>query len=149
MCPSNISDSRSRTSSWWDTVSTTPNSIATCRASRSLPNRRADRRPHLLTPGTRVTKHLYLVDGPYVTVAHEYLPVDDGRADVGAARNVNEMRYRVVHGRLTGTRYVDQDQVRALAGLERANARFHAERPGAADGRHLQRRPGAYRTGIR
>jgi hypothetical protein len=58
------------------------------------------------------------------------------------------MRDRIVHRRLPRRPHADDEQVGALAGLERADHLLHPESARAADGCHLERRLGADRTRV-
>ena len=74
-------------------------------------------------------------------VAHDDAALDH---DVRARPRPSRRRRGARRGRRAGAaraaRTADHDDVRALAGLQRADAVLHAQRPRAAEGRHLQHR---------
>src|SRR5262249_10783055 len=83
-----------------------------------------------------VDRNLRPVDAYRRKIVDQQLAVDDRRANVAAARGVDERRVRIRSGRQVRAIAVDDDPVRLLADLERANLVLEAERLRARAGRH-------------
>ena len=64
---------------------------------------------------------------------------DPGVADLIAAGDVNEVRHRVIAGRVRYRAQIDCDQIRLLAGFDRSDFTIESERARAVQRRHLKR----------
>src|SRR2546428_8969836 len=86
----------------------------------------------------RLSRYLGAIDPHWRKLVHENVAVDDGRAHVAAAAGVYQGRVRIRAGREMWAVAIDDDQVRALAGFERADLVLEPERARAGARGHPQ-----------
>ena len=97
----------------------------------------------------RVGQHLSRVQRQHLAVAHQHPSVHDRRPHVVAARDVDEVRQRIVHRRLPRGRHRDDDAGRRACPARASRSRVSMpERARAVDRRHLERDRRGNRAGI-